>query len=230
MGRATPNSKFPFKVWDGTTPSAPRLDIHAAPDADTGSRYRAEIQALEAVLIQYLGVLTLLKTPGPQNSILGVKDDGTDLEYKELLAGAGINILHGEGAITLEAADFASSKAITIDEVTVGTPLIMLPTGEVAKAQADALPRADFLGLSVSEASAMEECFYKTRGLITRSDWTTITGTADLTIGALYYLAADNPGFLTLTVPSTTGHLVVRAGRALSARSFDVEGQPSILL
>lgn len=230
MGRATPNPKFPSKVWDGTTPSTPTLDTFRIPDGDLGARYRAEILALEQVLQTYLEVLEKLRAPGPRNSVLGVHADGTDLEYKELLAGAGIIINHSTGAITLEATAFPSLDAEADEPVTVGTPLYMPATGHVANAQANTLSHAHLLGLSINEVTATLTCQYLTEGQVTRSDWTPITGVADLSPGVVYYLDAAAPGRLTQTAPTNVGQLVVRAGRAVSARSFDIEIDLPILL
>jgi hypothetical protein len=75
--------------------------VYKAPDGDLGNRHSSEILALEELLKDAYDTLDILANPGAANTILGVLDDQSGLEYKELVAGTGITINHATGNITI---------------------------------------------------------------------------------------------------------------------------------
>ena len=89
--------------WDGTSKARPDLSVYKAPDGDLGNRHSSEILALEELLKDAYATLDILATPGAANSVLGVLNDQSALEYKELVEGTGMTITHGAGTITLAA-------------------------------------------------------------------------------------------------------------------------------
>lgn len=60
-------------------------------------------------------------------------------------------------------------------------------------------------------------------GVITRQDWTVITGAALLEVGRRYYLSPATSGKLTLDCPNAPGEYVVQIGRASSTFQLDIE-------
>lgn len=59
---------------------------------------------------------------------------------------------------------------------------------------------------------------------------TLITGLSGLSIGADYYLRAGVPGAMTSTAPSTSGNVVQRVGKAISATTLSFErGEPVLV-
>jgi hypothetical protein len=107
MAKSVPDPIFPGDIWDGTTDKYPNINTDKTPDTEFGARYRAEIRSLEQVLDAYSDVLDTINAYGAANTILGVKGDGTELEYKTLVAGTGIDIVHSGVNTTI------SSTAVT---------------------------------------------------------------------------------------------------------------------
>lgn len=107
--------------------------------------------------------------------------------------------------------------------VAAGQPVYITAGGLLALAQADAAPRFNVIGLCAIGAAAGFAAAYSTDGSVSLSDWTAITGTAQLTAGQEYYLSADAPGMLSSS-PPPTGH-VVSVGTAISSSELDIEIQ-----
>lgn len=224
MGSATPQPRFPSEIWDGTTPANPSILDNKAGDTEFSARYRAEIIALENTLNEYLDMLETIKNYGVGNSLLGVKDDGTELEYKVLVGGTGITITHGPGSITLETTDGSFSLSAVVDaDVEIGTPVRMKANEHLALAQADDVTTTYVTGLATANTLTTFTGTYTSDGQVTRSDWTSIAGTALLTPGATYFLSAATAGMITATAPSTETEFVVRVGRAINITTLDVE-------
>jgi len=101
MAKSVPDPIFPDNIWDGTTEKYPDITTDKTPDVEFAARYRAEIRSLEKVLDAYSSVLDVIANYGAGNTLLGVQNDGTALEYKALSAGNGILITHGSGTITI---------------------------------------------------------------------------------------------------------------------------------
>jgi hypothetical protein len=112
--------------------------------------------------------------------------------------------------------------------IAAGQPIyVLLASGHVDLAQADALPQAAYAGIAQSAAAATFAARYSL-GLVSLADWTAVVGSQYLTPGALYYLDQVTPGRITAVAPST-GYLVV-VGRALSVSLLHAYQEPSILL
>lgn len=85
------------------------------------------------------------------------------------------------------------------------------------------------VGLANSHATAGDDVLVRCEGSIYQDDWTLTTGTTLLTVGAWYFLS-DTPGMLTTTAPSTNNHTIIRVGRALTEKLFDIEISDGIVL
>jgi hypothetical protein len=73
-------------LWDGTTPhSRPNTDVYKGADAEIGNRHSSEILALEELLTNVVSTIGVLENLGDANTVLGVNNDGTELEYKTVL-------------------------------------------------------------------------------------------------------------------------------------------------
>lgn len=120
--------------------------------------------------------------------------------------------------------------AETDEQLLKGQPLYLLSNGHLRRAIASSRATAAVCGLAAAPAAVGIGAHYQTEGVIERSDWTPITGSTDLMPGQPYFLSPSEPGRLTPIAPIAVGQVVVMVGQALSARTFDVEVQPLILL
>ena len=120
--------------------------------------------------------------------------------------------------------------AITDNLTKVGNPLYLTGAGHVNLAKADAGGTTQVVGLAQADYTVGQACNYLTEGRIERTDWTIVAGTADLSIGATYFLDPSAAGHITTTAPTTAGQFVVRVGRAVDARTLDIEIELPILL
>jgi len=230
MARSTPSSRFPQEVWDGRTSSTPDLLTDKIPDSDLAARYRAEIIALEQVLLEYLPLLETIKNYGSGNSLLGVKNDGTNVEYKVLVEGSGITIVHNPNSITISAGEFEPLTAEVDSDVKVGHIVYLKANGHIDLAKADIASTTHAAGLVIEDTTANTACQYISEGQVERADWTDIAGSASLTPGATYFLSDTQAGRLMPVATNTIGRYVVRIGRAVSVTTLDVEIEWPILL
>lgn len=218
------------QAWDGTTQrSRPTRDIYKSPDGEIGNRHSAEIIALEELLKDVISTIELLKNPGGSNSILGVKNDQSGLEYKILVEGSGITLTHGIESITI-ASGMALLTAEADSQIKIGNPIYLKANNHTDPAKADSSSTVQVAGISISDVSAGFTCNYVTEGQVERADWTAIVGAVSLTPGATYFLSASTVGRITTTAPTTVGQYVVRVGRAISTTKLDVEIELPILL
>jgi hypothetical protein len=114
--------------------------------------------------------------------------------------------------------------------VLMGQPLYLKVNGHADLAQANAIATARVCGLAVADATATTAATYSPDGVVQRSDWTPITGTASLTPGTFYFLDPDLPGKLTTIAPELSGLVVANVGIALSATKLAIEIQPIYLM
>lgn len=110
------------------------------------------------------------------------------------------------------------------DSVTfaIGAPLAANPTlPGVVRANATDTTRPCVglasVGVSVGSVEAVQ-----TGGTITRTNWTSVTGSSLLSVGAGYYLHTT-AGQLRSTVPTTPGQVVQYVGRALTSQTLLIE-------
>ncbi len=120
--------------------------------------------------------------------------------------------------------------AITDNLTKVGNPLYLTGAGHVNLAKANAESTTQVVGLSQADYTVGQSCKYLTEGRIERTDWTIVAGTTDLSIGSTYFLDPSSAGHITTTAPTTAGKFVVRVGRAVDARTLDIEIELPILL
>lgn len=229
------------KVWDGTTPHArPSKDVYKGPDGEIGNRHSAEIIALEELLNDVIEILTLLENPGAANSVLGVKNDQSTLEYKTLVEGSGVTITHGTETITIASSagapevDIADLTNNNANPIVIGTPVYCESAGKVDLAKADASATVQAIGLvkDVSIAASAGGDI-QTDGVLvaTTAQWDAVAGTTGgLTPGSVYFLSATTAGKLTETAPTTIGHYVVRVGVALDTTEMEITFSQPILL
>lgn len=221
---ATPRPKFPDETWDGTTKATPDVSTRKTPDVLFGERYRAEIRSLEEVLLQYLDALDKLIAYGPGDSILGIKADGTELEYKVLIEGSGVVITHTPSGITISAnTGGASFSGMAGEALSLGDVLYIGADGKAYKAQADADATSEAVGVSDRDAVLDDPILILPIGDVTNPGWS-------LTAGDLYYLSPTVAGGITSTPPSTTGQLIVPCGVATSTTSLAVDFRTRVKL
>lgn len=206
-----PTPKFGDEVWDGTTPkSRPNTNVFKGADAEIGNRHSAEIIALEKELIDVQEELDILRNPGAANSVLGVKDDQSGLEYKVLVAGSGITITHGAESITFTATGggggSVSIVAVAGEALAVGDAVyISTADGKTYKSLANAAATSDVLGFCDRVAVLDDVIGIGPVGPITNAGWS-------LTPGTRYYLSPTTAGAITSTAPAIGGKYVVPLG------------------
>lgn len=113
----------------------------------------------------------------------------------------------------------------------VGEPVRIVSTGNAEQAQGDSATNSDVAGLAFTAAAATETGAYVPEGgRVTQANWTAVIGSASLTPGTVYYVDPSTAGDLTATKPTTSGEVVKKVGRALTATTMQVELGPSVLL
>lgn len=124
----------------------------------------------------------------------------------------------------------STAQSETNVDVLVGQALRMLPSGHLNLAQANSIAAARVCGLALADTESTFGANYSADGVVTRDSWTAVTGTLDLTPGAVYYLSPDAPGKLTAIAPVADGQVVAVVGAALNFKTLAIELQPPILL
>ena len=115
------------------------------------------------------------------------------------------------------------NEAETDAAVVTGNPIYIKSNGHIDLAEANHPSTTHAVGFATTDTNPGLSASYVTEGQITRSDWTTIIGTTNLTPGSIYFLSADDPGKMTATAPTAVGEFVVFLGRAISTEIFDIE-------
>ncbi len=123
-----------------------------------------------------------------------------------------------------------SNEAETDSDTLLGQPVYITAAGHAELAQANGAGTVGAVGLAAENADAGASLQYLTEGKITRTDWTSVAGTATLSAGARYYLSATTAGRITVTAPTTVGQYVLKVGRAISTTVLDIEIDDSIKL
>jgi hypothetical protein len=204
-----PSPKYGDEIWDGTTPkSRPNTNVFKGADAEIGNRHSAEIIALEEELFGIQEELDILRNPGAANSVLGVKDDQSGLEYKVFVAGTGMVISHSPESITFTATGGGGGATIQI-VATAGETLalgdavyISTVDGKTYKAQADTANGSEVMGFCDKAAVLNDVIGINPIGPFTNPIWF-------LTAGTRYYLSPITAGAITSTAPSTPGQYIV---------------------
>ena len=206
-----PSPKYSDEVWDGTTPkSRPDTNVFKGADAEIGNRHSAEIIALEEELFAIQEELDILRNPGAANSVLGVKDDQSGLEYKVFVAGTGMVISHGPESVTFTATGGGGGSVLvlgTAGEVLAVGDAVYISTsdGKTYKSLADASATSEVLGFCDRAAVLDDPIGIAPIGPVTTPGWS-------LTPGTRYYLSPTVAGAITSTAPTTGGHYIVPLG------------------
>lgn len=120
-------------------------------------------------------------------------------------------------------------KLVPDSAVVVGTPVYAKPGGTVELAEATARSLARVIGLSTEVKGAGFPAEFILRGIVERTDWTAVAGTALLTIGAPYFLSIT-AGKITATAPAGASDIVARVGRAVTGTKLDVQTEQQTIL
>lgn len=120
--------------------------------------------------------------------------------------------------------------------ITIGQPVYIADgsygPGEVLLAQANTAEHSEVLGLVKDDSIAgAADGNVLTDGYLTSSDWTAVTGSVSLTVGAVYFLDPLTPGMLTETLPdqfTDFGQYIARIGRAVTAETLEISIEPPI--
>jgi hypothetical protein len=176
-------------------------------DAEIGNRHSSEIIALEKNLHGMKDELDILRNPGPANSVLGVTDDQSGLEYKVFIAGSGITITHNPESVTFTATGGGGASVLILgtagEALAVGDAVyISTGDGKTYKSLADAAATSDVLGFCDRIAVLDDPIGIAPVGPVTNPGWS-------LTPGTRYYLSPTVAGAITSTAPSTLGQYII---------------------
>lgn len=142
------------------------------------------------------------------------------------------NVVHLEGGVSVgvgggvDPADPHVYANISNDALIAGNIVYMLPSGNIALAQADDLPQAEAVGICIEGGAALASLKWTSDSKVTIPDWTSVAGAANLLEGKTYFLRNDAPGQIS-TIPPTTGYIVA-VGTAVSDTTLDVEVRETI--
>jgi hypothetical protein len=126
----------------------------------------------------------------------------------------------------LEAGGGEVLSAESDESISAGMPVVVKTNGHLARAQNSDPARYQVAGIALAEVAPTFAGNYASDGLISLEDWSAVTGSATLSVGATYFLS-DVIGQLTITAPQTSGLFVVRIGRAVTTSTLAIElGQP----
>jgi hypothetical protein len=212
-----PGPKFDGNtIWDGTTPSTrPNTDVFKRADGEIGNRHSSEIIALEETVKDILDAVEILVNLGDANAILGVKNDQSDLEYKTLVEGTGVNIAHAAGSITISAS-ITTFSGIAGETLSLGDIVYIGIDGKAYKAQANAPATSAAVGLSDRNASIDDNILIQPIGDFVNNGWS-------LVVGDIYYLSPSVVGGVTNIPPTTAGQHVVPIGTAISSTRLAID-------
>jgi hypothetical protein len=203
-----PSPKYGDEIWDGTTPkSRPDTNVFKGADAEIGNRHSAEIIALEEELFGIQEELDILRNPGAANSVLGVKDDQSGLEYKVFVAGSGMIISHTPESVTFTSTGGGGASvqiiAVAGEVLSLGDAVyISIADGKAYKAIATSAATSEVMGFCDQAAVLDDVIGVNPIGPLTNPLWF-------LTAGTRYYLSPITAGAITSTAPSTPGQYIV---------------------
>lgn len=134
----------------------------------------------------------------------------------------------GSGTIRVESqtvggSDFTPEAAIFDSDSLAGFAVYVPTDGHVDNARANNYDTSGVVGLCLADVGASAAGQYVTEGTFSLEDWSAVTGSANLSPGAVYYLSTDVAGRLTITPPeSPSTNVVAVIGRALNYRTLDI--------
>lgn len=135
-----------------------------------------------------------------------------------------------EKFVPLESGTIPDPRKEAAANILAGQPVYVTLGNQLALAQADTFAKSQITGLATADTLATFAAPYRLVGKLTLADWTDIVGSTTLTVGSAYYLSAATAGTLTTTPPSTTGHRVVKVGRAIASDTMAIRIDPSVAL
>ena len=104
-------------------------------------------------------------------------------------------------------------------------------SGQLALAKADSISTSLVVGAALAAATAGSNVSYtRNSSLLLTAAASILDNPPNLDSGKTYYLSPINAGNYTETVPTTTGHVIVDVGTALSDADIAIEIQPPIQL
>lgn len=131
----------------------------------------------------------------------------------------------------LQSTDTVTMTNSNANAVTLGQPVYVSGNDTVDLAQANAPATKNVFGLVVdTTVNAGDPAGIQTDGLFASANWTAVTGSANLTAGAEYYLDAANAGKLTVTPPSAGGDYVAPVGEGVSATEIEINIERTVKL
>lgn len=111
---------------------------------------------------------------------------------------------------------------VTANEaVVVGQPVYISGNNTVNLASASDVTTSKVFGLVIVGATANNQASVVSEGSVEQADWTSVTGTALLTPGSIYYLSTAI-GEMSVSPPDGEGEVVVMLGTAVTTTKFDV--------
>lgn len=127
-------------------------------------------------------------------------------------------------------ADLGIIAVGNIDLVTISAGMcVSLDASGVGMRRADAsLSTRPVFGLATTDIAPAFSGTVRTQGHLQLQDWTIAIGAPSLAPGALYYASATTPGMLTTVSPATPGQFSQCVGRAIGAKTLDINIQESI--
>lgn len=144
-----------------------------------------------------------------------------------------IQQLQAGDSVTVPGVEFVTADNGEGSTVAPGAPVYVETDGDFNLSQADDVATADATGLLVASTGTGAAGQIATGGVLTLTtgEWDAITGgTGGLTPKTKYYVSPSAAGELTVTPPSTTGHVVKPIGEAISTTAMRVLDRPSVLL
>lgn len=122
-----------------------------------------------------------------------------------------------------------TTDVVAGEDLIVGDLVYINGSGQLMKAQADALPQAMVYGIVTVAALSGATATVLHDGIIEQVNWTHTAGTAALIPGARYFLDPLSAGNMSTTsaLPGTSG-VITFVGTALSATKFHFEREQII--
>lgn len=117
-----------------------------------------------------------------------------------------------------------------IDSVTISAGMaVALDASGVGMRRADAaLSTRPTFGIVTADVGVGFSIDVRTQGHLQLQDWTAAIGSPSLVPISLYYTSALTPGMLTTSPPATPGQFSQCVGRAIGAKTLDINIQESI--
>lgn len=143
-------------------------------------------------------------------------------------------VLSGSGDIQeIQSGDVLDAPVLEVDvypatnnnvgTISKGQPVYVDGSGSVDLARANALSTSRVVGLvrdaSIASAASGD---IQTDGILEVADWTTVTGSAALTPGSVYYLDQAAEGQLTTSAPTGNPNTVTRVGIAVTTTGLEI--------